>query len=760
MSSESTSQPTPPHKARIKKGIEPRLWASWKPFGIGEEHPNNFAEISRAMVENRDQAGYAWRILSQGVCDGCALGVAGLHDWTMDGVHLCNIRLRLLRLNTMPALKTDLLRDVTPLKRLSSAELRDLGRLPYPMVRQAGEPGFRRVGWDQALDLIAERITRTSPERTGYYLTSRGTPNETYYAAQKAVRAMGGNNIDNAARICHAPSSVALKSTLGVGATTCSYGDWIGTDLLVFVGANPANNQPVTTKYMYYAKRAGTRMVLVNTYREPGMERYWIPSVPESAVFGTKLADDTFLINTGGDAAFLNGALKHILERDLIDHKFVAKHTTGLDEARATVAALPWSRLEEQAGVPEATMRAFGQMVGEARTAVFVWSMGATQHTFGEDNVRAIVNLGLTRGFIGRDRCGLMPIRGHSGVQGGAEMGAYATALPGGVPVTPATAASLSEQWGFPVSERPGLTAPEMIDAAHAGELDVLFSTGGNFLEALPDPPYVDAALARVPLRVHQDIVLSSQMLVEPAETVVLLPATTRYEVPGGVTQTSTERRIMFSPEIEGRRIGEARPEWDVYLDLARRVRPDRAAALTFAGTQELREEIARVVPLYEGIQSLRKTGDQVQYGGPHLCAGWTFQTPDGKAHFTPVPLPAMEIPDGMFAVATRRGKQFNTMVHAKRDAITGAVRDAVLMHPDDAQELGLRDGEAVVLRSDTGTFRGRVCLAPVKRRNLQVHWPEGNVLIDHGHRSPASDVPDYNAFVRVERAATAAVAD
>lgn len=762
MSSASPPPPRPPHKARIKKGIDPRLWASWKPFGIGEDHPNNFAEISRAMIENRDEAGYAWRILSQGVCDGCALGVAGLKDWTMDGPHLCNIRLRLLRLNTMPALDPDRLGDVAALRRFSSAELRDLGRLPYPMVREKGELGFRRASWDEALELVADRIRRTSPERTGFYLTSRGTPNETYYAAQKAVRAMGSNNIDNAARICHAPSSVALKSMLGVGATTCSYGDWIGTDLLVFVGANPANNQPVTTKYMYYAKRAGTRMVLVNTYREPGMERYWIPSVPESALFGTKLADETFLINTGGDAAFLNGALKHILERDLIDHAFVAEHTIGLDEVRAAVAAMTWPELEAQAGVPEAAMRAFGQLVGEAKTAVFVWSMGATQHTFGEDNVRAIVNLGLTRGFVGRDRCGLMPIRGHSGVQGGAEMGAYATALPGAVPISVENAANLSAQWGFAVPERLGRTAPEMIDAAHAGELDVLFSTGGNFLEALPDPPYVDAALARVPLRVHQDIVLSSQMLVEPADTVVLLPATTRYEVPGGITQTSTERRIMISPEIEGRRIGEARPEWAVYLDLARRVRPELAAQLTYAGTRELREEIARVVPMYDGIQTLRRTGDQVQYGGPHLCAGWSFPTPDGKARFIPVPLPEMAIPEGMFVVATRRGKQFNTMVHANRDAITGAGRDAVLMHAADAAELGLGNGEAVIVRNEIGTFRGRVLLAPVKRRNLQVHWPEGNVLLAQGrrHRSPASDVPDYNAFVRVERLPVAAVAD
>ncbi len=337
---------------------------------------------------------------------------------------------------------------------------------------------------------------------------------------------------------------------------------------------------------------------------------------------GRRLADQTFLINTGGDVAFLNGAMKHILERDLIDYDFVREHSVGLDEVRAMIAEQSWERLETLAGVPEAEMRAFGQMLGEARTAVLVWSMGITQHEFGEDGVRAIVNLGLTRGFVGRERCGLMPIRGHSGVQGGAEMGAYTTALPGALPVTAENAARLSEQWGFEVPATPGLTTPEMIDAAHRGELDMLFSAGGNFLEALPDPAYVDEALARLPLRVHQDIVVSSQMLVDPAETVVLLPAATRYEMPGGVTQTSTERRIMFSPEIEGRRIGEARPEWEVYLDLARRVRPDLAERLTFSGTQAVREEIARVVPMYEGIQHLRKTGDQVQYGGAASLRG------------------------------------------------------------------------------------------------------------------------------------------
>jgi hypothetical protein len=168
----------------MKRPIHPSLWASWKPFGIGEQHPNNFGEVARAIWENRDQAGYAWRIISQGVCDGCALGVAGLHDWTLDGPHLCNIRLRLLRLNTMGPFETDLLADVEPLRSRSSAELRELGRLPYPMVRRKGEPGFTWLTWDDALDLVAERVRATDPDRTAWYLTSRGVPNETYYAAQ------------------------------------------------------------------------------------------------------------------------------------------------------------------------------------------------------------------------------------------------------------------------------------------------------------------------------------------------------------------------------------------------------------------------------------------------------------------------------------------------------------------------------------------------------------------------------------------------
>jgi molybdopterin-dependent oxidoreductase alpha subunit len=706
--------------------------------------------MARVAWENRDNLGYAWKVLSRGVCDGCALGVAGFHDWTIDGVHLCMTRLLLLRLNTMPELDESRLADVGPLEGFDNTQLRDLGRLPYPMLRQRGEPGFRRITWREANALLGDRLRAADPRRVAFYLTSRAITNETYYVAQKVARWLGTNNVDNAARLCHSPSTGAMKASVGVAATTCSYRDWFGTDLIVFFGSNPANHQPVTTKYLHLAKEQGTRVAMVNPYREPGMERYWVPSVTKSAILGTHITDHWFPVAHGGDIAFLYGVVKALVANGWHDRAFVDGHTTGFEELANAAAALDWPTLERGAGLPRTSMEEMAALIRDARTAVLVWSMGITQHTFGGDAVQMIVNLGLLKGFVGREHCGLMPIRGHSGVQGGAEMGAYATAFPGGLTVDAANAAALERRWGFAVPSEPGLTAPEMVEAAARGALDVLYCVGGNFLRTLPDPDYVAEAMRRVPLRVHQDIIVSDQMLLDPGDAVLLLPAKTRYEQDDGGTETITERRVVFSPELP-RAVGQARAEWKILRELAFAVDPDRAKMLGCETGEAIRAEIAQVVPMYDGIQHLRQSGDAFQYGGPHLCAGWVFPTPDGKAHFRAVCLPARTTEPGTFAVSTRRGKQFNTLIYAEVDPLTGAPRDAIFMSPDDAALLHVASGDRITLVNGNGRLDGRVFLAAIAPGNLQVHWPEGNVLVPRGSVDTLGGVPDYNARVRVE---------
>jgi molybdopterin-dependent oxidoreductase alpha subunit len=736
-----------------------RTWHSAVPFGLGHTKPRHFREMLRIAWENRDNLPHAWRVLTRGVCDGCALGTSGLSDWTIEGTHLCLVRLNLLRLNTAPALDAARLADVSKLVGATSADLRALGRLPVPMRRRRGERGFSPVTWQEVWADVGPRWRALDPARTFFFVTSRGLTNESYYAAGKVARRLGTNNVDNSARLCHAASTAAMKSALGRAASTCSYRDFWEADLVVFAGSNPANDQPVAMKYLLEAKKRGARVVSINAYREPGMERYWVPSNASSALFGTRIVDRFHEVRVGGDLALFTALAQRLLARGAVDETFVRGHTEGFDAWRRDVESQDPVALLALAGTTSADVDALADEFARARRGILVWSMGLTQHAHGADTVRSFVHLGLLRGWVGKPGTGLVPIRGHSGVQGGAEMGAYATAFPGAIDVDAESAAELSLLWGFPVPSEPGLDAVEMLEAAERGELDALYCSGGNFLETMPEPRRIETALARIGLRVHTDIVVSSQMLVPPADVAYLLPAQTRYEQSGGGTETSTERRVIFSPEIPRKDLPHARAEWRILSELARAVRPDIGDELGLSSSEEIRREIERVVPEYRGIAALSRQGDQFQWGGPLLFSDGVFATASGKARFASVRAPGLD-PDRTaelaaleypFVLATRRGKQFNSMVQDANDPLTGADRDHVFIHPADAARLGLEQDAPLILVNERARFAGRAFLAPVALGTLQGHWPEVNPLIAAGRRDRDGGVPDYNARVRVE---------
>ena len=261
--------------------------------------------------------------------------------------------------------------------------------------------------------------------------------------------------------------------------------------------------------------------------------------------------------------------------------------------------------------------------------------MELTQHEFGGDNVKSVVNLALARGMLGREKCGIMPIRGHSGVQGGGECGAEPDKFPGGFAVNDETARRFSNLWHHPVPSKPGLKVFHTIEAAHEGAIKFLYSIGGNLLETMPDPKFVADALAKVPLRVHQDIVLNTSMLLDADEAVILLPGQTRYEQRSGGTSTSTERRIRFTPEIPGHRIGETLPEWEIPVMIGRKSMSNGDKLFPFNDTQAIREEMSRIMPIYQGIEKVTKEGDQLQWGGPQLYKDGFTTMPENRALFT-----------------------------------------------------------------------------------------------------------------------------
>jgi anaerobic selenocysteine-containing dehydrogenase len=253
-------------------------------------------------------------------------------------------------------------------------------------------------------------------------------------------------------------------------------------------------------------------------------------------------------------------------------------------------------------------------------------------------------------------------------------------------------------------------------------------------------------------VRIHQDILLNSSMLLDAAQAVLLLPGQTRYEQRGGGTTTSTERRIRFTPEIPGHRVGEALPEWQIPTVIGRRSMPNGALLFSFTDTQSIREEMAHVMPIYQGVENLKAEGDHLQWGGPHLFKNGHFSgMPGGRARFSVVEPPDRRASEGRFYLTTRRGRQFNSMTFGAKDRSMGSTsRYAIFIAPEDAERLGLETGARVTVRSDTGAMNGTIQTAPVKSGTVQAYWPEANVLIPR-RADPVSGQPDYNAEVWIE---------
>ncbi|RSK29095.1 formate dehydrogenase [Bacillus sp. HMF5848] len=756
------------HQGPIKttKTIMPEHWVSPIPFGLGKVKPQHFRDTMKVALENSDNLGYAARILTKGVCDGCALGVSGLYDQTLKGAHLCTTRLNVLRLSTMPAMKEEIVHaDIDELRQYSSTELRKLGRIPYPLIRRKGEKRFSRLSWDEAMTMIADKMKKLNPRQYGFYLTSRGITNESYYVAAKVARFLGTNNIDNASRICHSPSKTALKRSIGVGASTANYQDWFGTDVLMFWGSVASNSSPVSTKYMLEAKKRGTKIIVVNPYSEPAMDQYWVPSNIESALFGTKIADDFYQVNIGGDIAFMHGIMKHWFDMEAkaygsaINHEFVNEHVNHYEELKQHVEGMPWDKIVASSGITKERIIELSELLAKSKNAVFAWALGLTMHSFATDNISQVANLALLRGFLGRKNNGLMPFRGHSSVQGSGEMGADPFVLPGGG-FEKENIERIEKVWGFDIpkwqGDIVGITLENIVlPEDHERKIKLYYLSGGNFLETMPDPDFIAEALSQLDIRVHQDIILNTSTLLDAKEAVIVLPAKTRYEQEGGGTSTSTERMVYFSPQIEGNKneIKEARAEWKIYVDLAKRVKPETAHLVDFKTGQDIRDEIAVANKDYDGIQHLKNQGDVFQWGGAWLCEDGICPTPDGKGNLIRVEIPDLEKKEGQFIITSRRGKQFNSMVYKKTDPFNGAERYDVLMNELDAKDLSIAEGEGIVVYNGFGVFQGKAKFVNIARGNLEVHFPEGNFLLPRGRYEKYAGMPDYNITVHVEKA-------
>ena len=691
-----------------------------------------------------------WRRMRQrNACKTCALGMSGMHNEAGSALEVCKKSFQAQAADMQPPISEEFFRQhaLADLLRWDHKDLEDAGRIGFPLVLEPGASHCTRISWERALDLAAEALRSTPPREALVYASGRSS-NEAAFLLQCFARAYGTNNVNNCSYYCHQASGVGLHMAVGTGTSTLALEDVEHADFVLLLGANPASNHPRLVPRLVDVRRRGGTVVVVNPLREVGLVRFRIPSRPWSLVFGSQVSDLYVQPHIGGDIAFLKGVAKHVVELGAVDRSFVEQHTTGWEAVEADLRGTRWEDLEAASGVARATMEDVARRYAGARAAVFMWAMGITHHEHGVDNVLAIANLALLRGMVGRPHAGLLPIRGHSNVQGVGTMG-----------VAPALKESfrhaLEQAYGFQVPSDPGLDTDASMTAMSEGRIRTAIYFGGNLYSSNPDSEFAARAMQKVETAIYVSTKLNPGHFHGRGRRTLILPARTRDEESQATTQESMFNYVRLS--VGGAPPGspEMRSEVEIVASLAARVLA--GGPIDWArmrSHRDLRQEIARVVPGLEELGAIDSTRGDFTIAG-RVRHTPEFATTDGRARFHPTPVPPDPARAGELRLMTIRSEgQFNTVVYDREDVYRGVDgRDVVLVSAADATRLGLREGDRVVLVSETGRYGPvRVHRADIRPGNIAAYYPEANVLVPR-RIDPRSKTPAFKSVsVRLER--------
>ncbi|HMK92253.1 MAG TPA: formate dehydrogenase subunit alpha, partial [Thermoleophilia bacterium] len=611
-------------------------------------------------------------------------------------------------------------------------------RLTEPLVRRDGE--LVPAGWDEALGLVAERLTAIrdehGPDALAGFASARCT-NEENYLFQKLMRAVvGTNNVDHCARLCHASTVTGLAQSLGSGAMTNPFADLLAADTILVIGSNTTEAHPIGALYIKRAVRNGAKLIVADP-REIDLVRF---------------ADLHLRLRPGTNVALVNGLAHVVLREGLIDQAFIAERTEGFDELEALLAEYTPGRVEEITGVPAAQIEAAARLYGAAAAASIVYSMGITQHSHGTEHVLAVSNLALMTGNFGRPGTGVNPLRGQNNVQGACDMGALPGDYTGYQKVAdPDARAAFSAAWGVELPAAPGLTVTEAVDAMHEGRIKALFVMGENPMLSDPDITHVEESLRRLDFLAVQDIFLTETARLAD----VVLPATTFAEKEG--TFTNSERKVQRVRKALDAP-GQARADWKILVELANRL----GAGWQYRSPRQVLDEVAGVTPSYAGM-SFERLDDE---GG--LC--WPCPTADhpgtprlhegrftrGLGRFFAVAYqPPAEEPDDEYPLRLTTGRMlehYHTGTMTRRsDGLNELVPTGfVEVNPSDAERLGVSDTASVVVE----TRRGQITIPAFVTERVDEgtvfvpfhFWESPANRLTNPARDPVAKIPEYKA--------------
>lgn len=694
-------------------------------------------------------------VTSKNACKACAFGTGGqkggLRNESGRGIEICNKNIQAHLSDIREGIASDVFTNnsIEKLARLTGKQLEDLGRLTIPLYKGATDTHYRPIDYDEALRRVVDHMRSTAPDRSFFYASGRSS-NEAAFLLQLLARLYGTNNVNNCSYYCHQASGVGLQSVVGSGTATIRYEDLDRADLIFVFGANPASNHPRFVKTLIHCRRRGGKVIVVNPAREAGLVRFASPSDLRSMLKGgEEIASEYVQPNIGGDIALFTGIARHLLENNKTNRVFIERHTNGFEEYRRAVLDTDWDEIVAVSGLDKAQIARVADIYAGAANCVFTWGMGMTHHRHGVNNVQAIASLALLRGQLGRPGCGLLPLRGHSNIQGMGSMG-FTPKLKNAV------FTNLQSQLGITLPTGAGMDTMSCMEASARGEVDFAWMLGGNLFASNPDAAFAAQALDRIPFKLFMNSTINTGHVRGPSGEIIVLPVRVRDEEQQSTTQESMFNFIRLSNGGINR-FTELKSEVEIIADIGE-VLIDRSTLdfATFRQHPTIRAAISKIIPGFDALGNIDE--DKQEF---HI-EGRTFHTPafateNGKANFRVTPLPsAASTPYRLTSV--RSEGQFNSIIFHEEDVYREQTeRWIVMMHPDDIAREGLQENNRIDLVTDTGEMRGvKVRAFDIKPGNLMVYYPEANVLVPRAVDS-LSRTPGFKSIeVTLRKVATA----
>ncbi len=632
--------------------------------------------------------------------------------------------------------------DLDGLRSWTPRQLERSGRLVQPLYAAEGASHYQPISWDEALQKIEARIRSTPPEQSFFYFSGRSS-NEAGFLLQLFARMYGTNNVNNCSYYCHQASGVGLTQSLGTGTATINLEDLDHTDLIFLWGANPPSNHPRFMHILMEIRRRGGRVIVVNPARERGLENFAVPSDFRSLLFGSEIASTFIQPHIGGDIALGKGIAKSLFElaernSQILESDFITANTEHFEAYQYQIQQTSWQDIESESGVPRSDIEDIAQQYASAKNVVFAWAMGLTHHAHGVGNVQSLVNLALLRGMVGRRHAGLLPLRGHSNVQG-----------IGSVGVTPqlkkAFFDNLESYYKIRLPTGKGMDTLACMESANKGEIDFAWNLGGNLYGSNPDAMFAQKALRKIGFVLYMNTTLNQGHFRGMGKETLILPVLARDEEPQATTQESMFNFVRMSDGGHARHSGPM-SEVNIISAIAHRIFPEGPIPWQELGkTSNIRKVISGVIPGFESMQSIDETRKEFHISGRILHEP-QFATSNGKARFTVCDSPDLKSNSSRsFKLMTVRSEgQFNTVVYEEFDKYRGIEsRDVVLMNAEDIQRLGFRENDRVRVQNDVGAMGNLKLLAyPIKSGNIMMYYPESNVLvprqIDEQSRTPS----------------------